>query len=728
MADNTHDAPPIPPVDQQHKTHDKQRYPLTAWFLGPKAELSDVWVKLFDYILQDYIHWRRNYFPSDPIVVTHHRRRGHEQWLDDLNGWVDRLLGDLKGDFPFHSPRYIAHMLSEQTLPSVLGHLAGMLYNPNNVTDEAAPITVKMELEVGHMIAEMLGFHPKRSWAHLCSGGTTANLEALWVARTAQFTALSIRDFCRTENLAFTIKTPNGRPTAITDLDNSQLLGLRPNELIYMRRKLAAHMTTILHRRPREVLEQLNAAMDASPYNVTRRGLPSVLAAVGASPVIIASAASHYSIKKTANILGYGEDCVIAIPVDASFRMNTSELRRTLWNLPPNTYVAAVVGILGTTEEGAIDPIHLIRELRDELGRERNRSYWLHIDAAWGGYIRSLFCGHDLPRESTDTLETTCQRYCDAIDATETFTVATHSSEHTKTVRIGWKDYGLYKSFIAVEGADSVTIDPHKMGYVPYPAGAIVFRNSVVCELVTQKAQYISDASAGTSGIDLMPTIDAIGPYILEGSKPGAAAASCWLAHKAIPLTVGGHGKIVRTTLLNARKLTRYLRLHREMYPALEHAAGRPFSRHGTAISFTPLTEPDTNIVCFIATPFVWSGGQLVRADRPLAYLNRFNRAIYARLSIKPTQGASSLPYMQPFFVSRTVLTHGQYTADSMRALLSSHRITPADYRAEGLFILRATVMNPLHFEAYTNGKDYLLDFVAFLHEVARDIHLANPG
>ena len=42
------------------------------------------------------------------------------------------LLAELKGDVPFFSPRYMGHMISEQTMASLVGYFATMLYNPNN--------------------------------------------------------------------------------------------------------------------------------------------------------------------------------------------------------------------------------------------------------------------------------------------------------------------------------------------------------------------------------------------------------------------------------------------------------------------------------------------------------------------------------------------------------------------------------------------------------------------
>lgn len=110
--------------------------------------------------------------------------------------YLETMLNDLKQSFPFYSPRYMGHMLSEQTLPAVMGYFATMLYNPNNVTEEAAPVTVEKELDFGKRICQMLGYG-SRGWAHLCSGGSSANMEALWAARQSQFFSLVLRDVCQ---------------------------------------------------------------------------------------------------------------------------------------------------------------------------------------------------------------------------------------------------------------------------------------------------------------------------------------------------------------------------------------------------------------------------------------------------------------------------------------------------------------------------------------------------
>ncbi len=49
-----------------------------AWFLGPKAENAEVMESLLLQVLRDYFHWRKNYFPGDPILVTRSLQR--DRW------------------------------------------------------------------------------------------------------------------------------------------------------------------------------------------------------------------------------------------------------------------------------------------------------------------------------------------------------------------------------------------------------------------------------------------------------------------------------------------------------------------------------------------------------------------------------------------------------------------------------------------------------------------------
>ena len=52
--------------------------------------------------------------------------------------------------------------------------------------------------------------------------------------------------------------------------------------------------------------------------------------------------------------------------------------------------ILGVVGVVGSTEEGSIDEIHKIIELRNKF-EKKGVSFYLHVDAAYGGYARTMF-------------------------------------------------------------------------------------------------------------------------------------------------------------------------------------------------------------------------------------------------------------------------------------------------------------------------------------------------
>jgi tyrosine decarboxylase len=699
-------------------------YPISAWFLGPRAENASVWTELLDHIFQDHVHWRRNYFPADPWIVGRLRRRSpeHESWLDLLTGHLDAILSELKNHFPLHSPRYNAHMVSEQSLPAVLGYFAGLLYNPNNVTGESAPITVALELEVGRMIASMLGYNPKKSWAHICSGGTLATLEALWVARAVQFAPLIGREYCQAEGLSFRVHLPDGTALMLAEVDDLSLVSLRPEESSTVLRSLAYHLETERQLTTAEALEALNAAVAGSRYNVARQGLGPILAATGLRPVVLASAAAHYSIAKACNVLGYGEDAARLIPVNDRFQMDIGALREAILGLAPDEYVAAVIGIVGTTEEGAVDPIHQIQFLRDTCERERNQSFWIHLDAAWGGYLRTLFqepAGRKVPLGSG--LDAACDEYIEALNLHERFELDVGLDQpDMRTLEVRWSERETYAAFLAMADADSTTVDPHKMGYVPYPAGVVAFKNGGVTEFVTQRAQYLSDDPAGIGSFGDGGQVTAFGPHILEGSKPGAAALACWLAHRTIPLTAEGHGKIVRVTLLSARRLALLLTIHHQLFPKFERERA-PDPPASVPFTFLPIAEPETNLVCFVARPMAWKDGAMTLTQISLREINRLNERVFSAASIPGSRSHHQLSAAQPFFVSRTRFEERQYGSTTLTHLLGRLGISAEEYRKEGLFVLRSTVMNPWHNEAREAGIDYLYELVRFLHRITAE-------
>lgn len=72
-------------------------------------------------------------------------------------------------------------------MPALLGYFMTMLYNPNNVSIEASPLTTVAEMEAGLQLCNLFGYNTDRNneefpvaWGHITCGGTVANLESIW--------------------------------------------------------------------------------------------------------------------------------------------------------------------------------------------------------------------------------------------------------------------------------------------------------------------------------------------------------------------------------------------------------------------------------------------------------------------------------------------------------------------------------------------------------------------
>jgi glutamate/tyrosine decarboxylase-like PLP-dependent enzyme len=95
---------------------------------------------------------------------------------------------------------------------------------------------------------------------------------------------------------------------------------------------------------------------------------------------VYTSAEGHYSIRKSAGILGLGRDNVRAIPTLADGRMDVEALRQAIVaDLAQSLRPMMVVATAGTTVRGAFDPLVEI------AGLARRHGAWLHVDAALGG-------------------------------------------------------------------------------------------------------------------------------------------------------------------------------------------------------------------------------------------------------------------------------------------------------------------------------------------------------
>lgn len=628
--------------------------PLHSWFLGPKGENAALLEELLDSALQAHLRWRRDYHPEDssPIAADEWPTPSAISQRLALKEQFAALLEQLRGSVPFFSGRYNGHMLSEQTIASQAAYFAAMLYNPNNVSGEVAPVTTRLEGEVADQLARMIGYDPMRCWGHLTSGGTIANFEALWIARNVHYHPVAASLAAKALGADVRVSLPDRSFAMLSELDLWQLLNIRPSSSLDLWEKL-----WIAAPRPAVESALRSHSLATLGYQDYSRQLAANFGDPLPAGVVLAAGTAHYSWAKIVAALGLGSNQLVFVPVTAECRMDPDALWREITSLTGKRIpIMACVSTCGTTEEGAVDDLQRIVEVRARAERELGVTFHIHSDACYGGYAASLTRAVDGTRHTAGEVRMVCGGAAD------------------------WPSDQWVRSISALESADSVSIDPHKLGYVPYPAGAFLLKDRRGRELVATDPPYLAVA---TSVDNREPPV--IGRFIFEGSKPGASAAATWLNHKTMPLNSEGHGRIIASTLRAARYLHAFL----------------------GASDFKPfrvlrLPRPDLNIVCFLLHhPSLTS----------LSELNTLNEAIYNELSPSPGMAA-------PFMITRTKLTSPTYDG-AINPLLSSLGTDGESFRKEigqGLTVLRATMMNPFSVEG---DPDHLLGLTDAVRSVA---------
>ncbi|MFI6604518.1 pyridoxal phosphate-dependent decarboxylase family protein [Nonomuraea sp. NPDC050536] len=397
---------------------------------------------------------------------------------DSARHLVRELSGRLaRESTPWPSPLYLAHMTADTPVAVTLAYLCALLYNPNNVSSEASPVTTQLEHDVGDDLCRLVGYHPARGWAHLASGAHAANYEALWIAR-------NLRRLPRAA-----AEDPPSRDL-VADIPDIRLANLPVGRVLDLVDELARRGT----------LERVR--------RLAQRGR--------SSGKLLFARNAHYAWHKCADLLGFGSEDVESVELDRHHRIDLSALRRRVVELiERGRPIVAVVATLGSTGEGSVDDLDGIMRLRDWCEQRHGASFSVHVDAAFGGFHRAICLDRDgamLPHD-----------------------------DPALSVRL--KPH-VYAAFRALARADSVTVDPHKCGYAPYPAGGLALRDRRAAAVVASRSVYFADG-------DRQP----YAPYTLEGARPGAAAAAVWAAHRLIGLHAGGYGRLLGGCMASAQRL-----------------------------------------------------------------------------------------------------------------------------------------------------------------------------
>ena len=173
---------------------------------------------------------------------------------------------------------------------------------------------------------------------------------------------------------------------------------------------------------------------------------------------VIFPKSAHFSFMKAVDLMGLKP---VEIDLNEEFQMDVDTVENKL-----SDKTMAVVGVAGTTELGVIDPIKKLSELCNE-------NYFFHVDAAFGGFVIPFLkeLGYEMPKF----------------------------------------DFEL-------EGVNTITIDPHKMGLSTIPSGAILIREREHADNISVESPYLTIAKHAT----------------LSGTRNSAAVASTYAVMKLL--------------------------------------------------------------------------------------------------------------------------------------------------------------------------------------------------
>jgi tyrosine decarboxylase/aspartate 1-decarboxylase len=189
---------------------------------------------------------------------------------------------------------------------------------------------------------------------------------------------------------------------------------------------------------------------------------------------VVVPASAHCSFDKAADLLGIK---IVKAKLNDCFQVDVAAVKKAM---SPRTI--AIVGVAGTTGLGVVDPIDELAELASE------QKLYVHVDAAFGGFVLPFL--KDLGFKVPD-FDFTVPEVC------------------------------------------SITIDPHKMGLAPIPAGGIIFRNENLRQTVSWDISYLSGGETEQA--------------TLVGTRSGASAIAVWTAMKHLGRE--GYRRIVKNCM-----------------------------------------------------------------------------------------------------------------------------------------------------------------------------------
>jgi tyrosine decarboxylase/aspartate 1-decarboxylase len=196
---------------------------------------------------------------------------------------------------------------------------------------------------------------------------------------------------------------------------------------------------------------------------------------------VIVPASAHYSFDKAADLLSLK---IVKVGLNSRFQVDVEAVEKAV-----NSNTISIVGVAGTTGLGVVDPISELSEIAIK------KDLYLHVDAAFGGFVLPFL----------------------------------------KELGFSVPDFNF-----SLPGVCSITVDPHKMGLAPIPAGGILFRDENLRKAVAWNVSYLAGGESEQATI--------------AGTRSGASVIAVWALLKH--LGTEGYKRIVRSCMRLTWKLS----------------------------------------------------------------------------------------------------------------------------------------------------------------------------
>ncbi|KAI1295697.1 hypothetical protein EDD11_007858 [Mortierella claussenii] len=304
---------------------------MTTTELCEDAQELDLLITRMKDLLVQYMDQSRQ---SDGLLVDYREPEELERIMDfslpdqgvGAEGIFPTISQTLQHSVNTFSPRFMDKLYAGTSPIGVLAELLLAGLNGNSHVYHVSPVFTLMEIHVTRALARLFGFKGSLAGGLSCPGGSASNQLAMVTARNALFPEIKKKGY-------FPKWSVKEKETLMKQGFSKEMLDV--------------------------------AAVGGSTYGKL---------------IAFTSSAGHYSLEKSAVMMGLGTENIVGVPCDSYGAMIPLELERLIQEHIALGHTPFFINVTaGTTVLGAFDPIRPCAKIANKY------NCWMHVDGSWGG-------------------------------------------------------------------------------------------------------------------------------------------------------------------------------------------------------------------------------------------------------------------------------------------------------------------------------------------------------